>query len=203
MLTMTRMFRSVLRTGGALVISSLVIASCVTNPANDTQSNAYFDVPTLVQQQTAWLDSVNPKVILTATIGEQTEVDTLNKDSAAWAETLALFRQANINQPVLRGQYEVTDSVTKQGLRLTTYRASEAEIPYLKVYYQDTITRVHRIETAFQEDNLLYSTDRRMRMDFRQNGEQTYLQSFETVGRQKMILRDSVRYVARGEVLPR
>ena len=172
--------------------------------SEDIRQNPYFDLPALVEQQVQWLDSLNPSVVMQASIEGKKEAETLQKDSAGWAETLALFQQSDINQPVLQGRYEATDStLADRNLRLRTYRsqqAEQAEIPYLKVYYRDTLANVYRIETAFQEDNLLYSTYRRMWMNFTSYRGQPRLTSFETIGKQKMILRDSVTYVARGEV---
>ena len=171
---------------------------------DELQQKPYFDVPTLVQQQLYWLDSLNPPVVLEARIGTQTETETMHKDSAAWAETLQLFQQANINRPVLQGAYEESDSVASdQNLRIKTYHyqpGNATEIPYLRVYYRDSLANVYRIETAFQEDNVLYSTYRNMSMTFAPYQGKPRLTAFETVGKQKMMLRDSVTYLTRGKL---
>ena len=171
---------------------------------NELQQKPYFDLPALVRQQLHWLDSLNPPVVLQAQIGEQTESETMHKDSADWVETLQLFQQTDINRPVLQGEYEESDSVlSDQNLQVKTYRyrkATDTEIPYLKIYYRDSLPNVYRIETAFLEENILYSTRRNMWMTFAPHNGQPRLTAFETVGKQKMMLRDSVTYVARGEV---
>ena len=187
------------------MIGIVFVTGCIDNPVeSESPKTSYFDLAALVEQQVQWLDSLNPPVVLRATIGDRTETETMRKDSTAWAETLELFQKSDINQPVLRGQYEERDSLIQtQNLRVRTYRApraDRAEIPYLKVYYQDSLANVRRIETAFQEDNVLYSTYRRMWMNFAPYQGQPRITTFETVGKQKMILRDSVTYTARGEV---
>ncbi len=104
---------------------------------------------------------------------------------------------------MLQGAYEETDSVTQDSLRVRTYRAkraSTAEIPYLRVFYRDSLANVYRIETMFQEDNVLYSTSRKMWMTFAQRQGRPRIIAFETQGKQKMMLRDSVTYSARGEL---
>ena len=184
----------------------LLVVGCTQNSqvVSELQQKPYFDLPTLVEQQLFWLDSLNPSVVLHARIGTQTEQETVRKDSAAWAETLQLFQQTDINRPVLQGEYEESDSVLQdQNLRVKTYRHrrnNASEIPYLKVYYRDSLVNVQRIETAFQEDNVLYSTRRSMWMTFTPYQGKPRLTAFETVGKQKMMLRDSVTYVARGEM---
>ncbi|MGB3779692.1 MAG: hypothetical protein WA960_15125 [Tunicatimonas sp.] len=180
-----------------------LIACTPQSPVSELGKKPYFDVPSLVQQQLQWLDSLNPPVTLRASISGETQTQTLRKDSTAWAETFDLFRQADINQPVLQGAYEETDSVTQDSLRVRTYRAkraSTAEIPYLRVFYRDSLANVYRIETMFQEDNVLYSTSRKMWMTFAQRQGRPRIIAFETQGKQKMMLRDSVTYSARGEL---
>ena len=191
----------------ALCGSLLVAAGCGQRSRVEAESERkpYFDLPALVQQQIHWLDSLNPPVTLSTRIGTRTETETMQKDSVAWAETLQLFRKADINRPVLQGAYEEIDSVvTGQGNRhVRTYRAKkteQAEIPFLKVYYEDSLANVYRIETAFQEDNVLYSTNRTMWMTFSPYQGQPRVNAFETTGKQKMMLRDSVTYLARGEL---
>lgn len=185
-------------------LALLVIAACTPqSPMSDLGKKPYFDVPTLVQQQLQWLDSLNPPVTLRANIDGQTQTETMRKDSSAWAEAFDLFRQADINQPVLQGAYEETDSVTQDSLHVRTYRAKQArtaEIPYLRVFYRDSLANVQRIETMFQEDNLLYSTSRKMWMTFAPRQGKPRVTAFETQGKQKMMLRDSVTYSVRGEL---
>ena len=180
-----------------------LVACTPQSPVSELGKKPYFDVPSLVQQQLQWLDSLNPPVTLRASIGGQTQTQTMRKDSAAWAEAFDLFRQADINQPVLQGEYEESDSTTQDSLRVRTYRAKraqQAEIPYLRVYYRDSLANVHRIETMFQEDNVLYSTSRKMWMSFASQRGKPRVIAFETEGKQKMMLRDSVTYSARGEL---
>ena len=181
----------------------LVAACTPQSPVSELGKKPYFDVPSLVQQQLQWLDSLNPPVMLRASIGGQTQTETMRKDSTAWAEAFDLFRQADINQPVLQGEYEESDSATQDSLRVRTYRAKraqQAEIPYLRVYYRDSLANVYRIETMFQEDNVLYSTSRKMWMTFASRQGKPRVIAFETQGKQKMMLRDSVTYSARGEL---
>ena len=200
------MGKTLLPRSTCLILILLLTARCTLDSqiVDELRQKPYFDLPGLVQQQLYYLDSLNPPVVLQARIGTQTETETTRKDSAAWAETLQLFQQTNINRPVLQGAYEESDSIIpNQNLRIKTYRYKQTpsgEIPYLKVYYRDSLTNVYRIETAFQEDNVLYSTHRNMWMTFTPYQGKPRLTAFETVGKQKMMLRDSVTYVARGEV---
>jgi len=172
-----------------------------TNPAQQRQT-PYFDLATLVERQIARLDSLNPEVAVTARIGEQTQTQTFLKDSAGWAETLELFAEADLNKPVLIDQYLVQDSVLNDSAtKMRVYRAKrpqKVDIQYLKVTYQDSLAEVRSVEALFREENPLYTTQRQMTLEF---DEAELLQTYRTLGKQKMIFRDSVLYQTEGKLI--
>lgn len=165
---------------------------------NQLQKEPYFDLKGLINQQIAILDSLNPPVEIKAKIKDAEETITTQKDSSTWRASLKLLRDADINQPVLQGSYIVKDSFdSQQGLQLKLYEAKEnadTSIPYLKVYYQDSIANIKRIETVFQEINVLYSTQRIMSATFDHFEGKPRIMRFETQGKQKMLFKDSIFY---------
>ena len=166
--------------------------------SKDLNRKDYFDLPSLVEQQLVRLDSLRPTMEVVAQIGDREEVKKVKKDSAGWAETLKLFSDANINRPVLQDSYIVSDSTDQQhNWKVRTYRAKQpqnVEVPYLNVYYQDSLANIRRIETKFHEENLLYSTSRQLEMQFEATNSGPQLTGYSSEGRQKMIFRDSVHY---------
>lgn len=165
---------------------------------NQLQDEPYFDLKGLMNQQIAILDSLNPSVEIKAEIRDRAETITTHKDSSAWRAALKLFSDADINQPVLQGSYIVKDSFDNQkGLKLKFYEAKKSantNIPYLGVYYQDSIANVKRIETIFQENNMLYSTQRKMSVTFDNFDGELRIMQYKATGKQKMLFKDSVFY---------
>lgn len=165
---------------------------------NQLQKEPYYDLKSLINEQTALLDSLNPAVNITAQIDEKKETIATHKDSASWESLLKLFNDADINQPVLQGSYIVKDSFDNQkGLQIKLYKASNtstSNIPYLKVYYKDSLYHVKHIETVFKEENMLYSTQRKMSATFDTFRGNPRIVQYETLGKQKMIFRDSAFY---------
>ncbi|GEM_PF-1469597 len=166
--------------------------------SEELNQEPYFDLTGLVERQLAHLDSLRPSVEITATINDQQEVEAMQKDSTDWVETLKLFSEASINRPVLQGRYQVKDSTDQaNGWNIRIYRAqqpADVEIPYLAVYYQDTLQNVRKIETVFLEKNVLYRTERRMEMQLSPTELGPLLTKYQSSGTQKMIFRDSVHY---------
>lgn len=177
-----------------------VLTACdyTTEVSSELGEEPYFDLPSLVQQQLTQIDSLQPSVEVVAEIGDQQESQTLQKDSADWAETLKLFSDVNINRPVLQGSYLVKDSSDQQhGWQVKVYRAkkpTKVEVPYLIIYYEDTLENVRRVETEFREKNLLYRTRRQLAMQLEPVEVGSRLVSYQSSGSQKMIFRDQVDY---------
>lgn len=183
----------------SILLFYVLMAGCQQEEGVDKlRKTPYFDLKGLMNEQLTLLDSLNPAVEISAQIDEQKETVTTHKDSAAWESSLKLFNDADINQPVLQGSYLVRDSFDNQkGLQIKLYEAkhpAKTNIPYLKVYYQDSLPNVKHIETAFQEENLLYSTQRKMSATFDTFEGTPRLMQYKTTGRQKMLFRDSAFY---------
>lgn len=182
------------------IIGFIVLTACnyTAEVSNELGEDPYFDLPNLVQQQLAQIDSLQPLVEIVAEIGGEQEAETLKKDSADWAETLKIFSTVNINRPVLQGSYSVKDSSDQQrGWQAKVYRAKQPEkieIPYLIVYYEDSLENVRRIETEFREQNMLYRTRRQLAMQLQPAETGPRLVSYQSNGSQKMIFRDQVDY---------
>lgn len=171
---------------------------------NQLQREPYFDLKGLMHEQAALLDSLNPAVKFIAKIDEKEETIITHKDSASWTASLRLFSDADINQPVLQDSYTVKDSFDNQkGLQVKLYKAkntSKTNIPYLKVYFKDSLYHVKHIETAFKEENMLYSTQRKMSATFDLFKGTPRIVQYETFGKQKMIFRDSAFYAMQATI---
>jgi hypothetical protein len=168
------------------------------------ENKPYFDLAGVIEQQLMLLDSLDPQLRLTAAIGEQEESTLTRKDSASWAEMLQLYADADLNDPVLRGMYEVQDSSLENSpLRAKVFRArdEDVEIPYMKIYFEEVPENLRYVEALFREENPLYSTRRLMRLTFHEVSGLNRLSSFSSSGKQKMIFQDSVIYHTEGEIL--
>ncbi len=183
------------RLTGLLLLVTLY--SCQQEVVSELQKEPYFDLKGLMNQQIAMLDRVNPAVEISAQIAGEDETQTIRKDSAGWQASLKLLTEVDINQPVLQGSYIVKDSVDREhDLKVKWYVAkkADADIPYMKVFYQDSLPAVRRIEAAFRESNLLYTTQRKMSATFDAFEGSPRLKQYQAEGTQKVIFKDSVYY---------
>lgn len=157
----------------------------------------YFDVKGLLTQQVAQLArrhaAVTKRVSLRGGAPE-----TVRVPAVQWADELQIFFQADINKAALRGAYAV-DSVALPGgsLRRTYTRLPgqpNAPVARLMVLQQGAIAQ--EVAATIVQTNPLFSAQKQLRFHL-QNGQ---LRQYEVVGTQKLVLFDTLRYAAAGQV---
>lgn len=171
------------------------------------KSNAkrYLDMDSLVNVQVKYLTQSKATLEKKATIGDKTSSSTAVPDSTSWSHELDVFRQLDlINRPIYRDVYVVSDGVkdSKSNLLIKSFDApANSSVPYLRLYYQDTPTRLKKIEALYQETNALYGSQRKLEMLFDDTTGKPCLKGYLIIGNQKMILSDSVHYTIKSEVV--
>ncbi len=170
-----------------------------TEAINNTASS-YYDVKGLISRQVEYLSTLSPEVHVLATINGTKEEHLIGKsDSIYWARTLSLVNKANINQPALQGVYTIKDSSsnTPPYLEVKSFYPKNKEntdVLYLKVFYDSTLASIHHLEALVRNKNLLYVTERKMKLSFEEEHGNTRLSRYEVIGKQKIIFGDTVHF---------
>ncbi|MGI9545047.1 MAG: hypothetical protein ACR2MX_17430 [Cyclobacteriaceae bacterium] len=169
-----------------------------TEPATEATIIKYFDLGSLIEDQIAWLDSLNPKVKKLAVIDGQNEeqIDTID-----WETELVFFKQSDLNRPYLLdtyGSHEINENKVKK----TIYQPLDsADLGVVQLVIHSDSGQLKKIESVYQEQNLLYDNWRKATMDFALlNGEPRPI-TYQVEGWQKVIFKDKVDYLIRGEIL--
>ncbi|HRI80115.1 MAG TPA: hypothetical protein PLR06_11320 [Cyclobacteriaceae bacterium] len=121
-----------------------------------------------------------------------------------WETELEIFRELEkINKAASQGEYKIDDQVkdTKSNLFIRRYTANSEPVPIVEFYYQNEFPRLKKIEASIDERNALYSTCRKLKMEF-EEGEEGHplLTRYSVDGFQKMFLRDTVHLSMAGEI---
>lgn len=137
------------------LIALIFLSGCV-SPDKETGQADYFSIKAYIDQEVVRLDSAYGHLVKTATINEQTEVDTVQVHD--WKTELKAFIETDISKPALRGKYIVSDSTLADGASVTTYRAkSEKEdTQSLRVFRQDE--KIARLRIQARSKNFIYSS---------------------------------------------
>ncbi|MBF9221600.1 hypothetical protein [Hymenobacter ruricola] len=185
---------------GALVLSGLgLLAGCSdAGPAAPAARRPlYFDVKGLLTRQVEQLDQRHAAVTKRVSLrGGATE--TVRVPAVKWNDELQILFQADINKAALRGAYAV-DSVALPGggLRRTyTRRPGQPNAPVARLTVVQQGAMPQEVAATIVQNNPLFSAEKQLRFRL-ENGQ---LRSYEVQGTQKLVLFDTLRYSAAGQV---
>lgn len=164
----------------------LACTACETAPP-PSKPSAYFSLAGLVDAQVAQLKAAKPTVQRQLeTNGQNHQNITANID---WEKELALFKEADINKPVLQGAYQVEqrDSVRR-------YLLTNPKFPVKEMRIVGPEAAPNEVQVWFEEENSLYKLHRRLWLQFAGGR----LRQYRIEGFQQMLLSDSTHYRLEG-----
>lgn len=181
-------------------IIALLLFACETG-MREKPLNEYFDVISLIDQQSKLLSDLNPKIQKSIEVDGKQEKDTIEFDALGWKNELEVFKLADINKPTLHDAYQATEEETSEGKiwRYTTDQPSLA-IQYLNIHFKnDSI--VTKLEAHYRENNALYISERKFEINFKDSDNTAVLESYKIYGKQKMVMKDEVTFSIESKVL--
>jgi hypothetical protein len=157
----------------------------------------YFDVKGLLTRQVEQL--VQRKAAVTKQVSLRGgALETVRVPAVKWNDELQIFFQADINKAALRGAYRVDSVQLPDGLLRRTYTRlpgqPNAPVASLTVVQQGAVAQ--EVAATIVQNNPLFSAQKRLRFQL-QDGK---LSRYEVVGTQKLVLFDTLRYAASGQV---
>lgn len=183
----------------------MVLAIAASCSEHQPVVGSYYDIDSLFDKQIGFLLKAKATLEKNARVGEEdSHVVFVPEDSASWAEELEIFRNLNvINKPVNRGLY--LDTIRKDRSSNLTVRSFEAldddlSVERLDIFFLNVPEDIRRIEAIYREDNVMFTTRRRLRVDFRKQDGGAIISAYNVTGGQKMLLGDSVRYAVTAKI---
>lgn len=183
------------------LVLALALLSC---QQNETASQKFFDMDSLIDRQLIYLKGAKASLTKSASIDNASDQSTFTPDSAEWANELEVFRNLElINKPIYAEAYDIMDGQKDANSNLTVRSViakREVPIKFFKIYYQDAPHKIRKIEASLSEQNSLYYTTRKFSVELNDIKGQMILDKYSIQGVQKMILRDSVRFLISSHV---
>jgi hypothetical protein len=178
-----------------IVLITLIFLSCSTE---EQRTAGLYNVDSLFKTQIDYLVGHEAVISKKAVLNGVEKITTINpKDSLAWNEELAIFFELDVvNKPIHKGIYHIEEYAdNKSNLSVKSFSTTEdLPVRFLKVYYQNSLSQLRKIEAQYNEANSLYSSKRFLTMEFENVYNKTILTSYSITGGQKMFLDDSVQY---------
>ncbi len=182
------------------VISVMLMVSC--NRENLKYDKSYFDFDSLVNNQVQLITLAKASLSKKTFLNGKQDSATLLPDTTHWKHELDAFQQLDvINKPLFKGNYQSKDQEDDHSNLLVRSLTTKMKspVPEVKFFYQDG-SKLKRIESVFYESNVLYSTSRKLTLEFEEQRGTAMISKYSVQGFQKMILSDSVRFLIEGKL---
>ena len=181
------------------LLGGFLMVSCKKSP---DQADTYFD--SLVVAQVKYLSAANPSITKIARMDGKEDQAIFVPDPAIWKNELDVFLQlALFERPAYHDAYHMTDGLhdEKSNLLIRRY-ATDRDIPIaeLKFYYYKELKNLKKIEAVYRQANALYSTTRRLVLEFEEVNGMPVLNAYAIDGSQKMILSDSMKFSIQAKI---
>lgn len=182
------------------ILGFTLFTSC--NQSNLKYEKLYFDFDSLITAQEGAVVKKKLRLSKVVLLDGKQDQSASPVDSAGIAQELDVFRQLDlINKPLYRNAYQVSDGVedSHSNLTLRKYTTTrQSPIPWVTFYYQGDFHDLKKIESLYRENNTLYSTERRLLLEFDSSSGALLLSRYQLVGFQKMVLNDTVYFSVEG-----
>lgn len=173
---------------------------CSCSRENLTYDKPYFDFDSLVHTQVQRIVLANATLIKKTVLNGKKDSTLIRPDTSQWKHELDAFQQLDvINKPLFKGNYLARDQDDDHSnLTVRVYRAKiKSPVPVISFFYQDG-KKLRRIESVFNERNVLYSTSRKLTLEFNEQLGAVMISRYQMQGFQKMILSDSAKFSIEG-----
>jgi hypothetical protein len=178
------------------LFSLLIITQLISCRNSGEQPTTYFD--SLVVAQVNYLSRVSPSLSKFAKMDGKENQSSFTPDSTSWENELDVFRQLAIfERPAYHDAYLLEDGLEdKTSNLLIRHYVSRREIPIpeLKFYYYKQMKNLKKIEATYRQGNVLYTTTRKLVLEFDEIKGMPVLVAYRIDGSQKMIMSDSVKF---------
>jgi hypothetical protein len=175
-------------------LSLSLLSSCKNQPV---RSDGYFD--SLVSEQVTALNKSEARLIKISKLGNKSDSIVIKPDEQQWEKELSVFRLLNsYEKPAYKSSYSITDNVNDPNSNLlikSYFSARHVPVPELHFFYFHNIQRLKRIEGVYLEKNFLFSTSRKLVIEFGDQAGKPQIVHYSIEGKQKMAGSDSVTYL--------
>ena len=185
---------------GIVLISLIIFFGCDTKPENIGADETYFNLEEILIKEIEYLLQENAgieKAVISNNVEERIESQPSSKDE--WQSQLALFIDANIAKPGLRGAYHEESLTTMNGVSKTIYSAknNKLTVQTFECLYQNEV--LTQIGISMIEKNSIFTSTKDLTLYFNPTGE--HILGFDVKGKEKMQLKEELHFEIKAVII--
>lgn len=170
---------------------------------NLTYDKPYVDFDSLVRTQVLKLSGIKAIVRKKTSLNGKRDSTVFTPDSTQWKHELDAFQQLDvINKPLYKGNYQQSYRDDQHSnLIVHSYLAKvKSPVPEVKFFYRPNSKKIERIEAFFADGNWIYTTSRKMILEFEESHGMPVIAGYQVHGFQKMMGNDTVKFSIEGKL---
>ena len=179
------------------IFAVLLLTSCTGK--QQQKVDKYFSIPDFIDQQLEILAENQHQLLKTVNFGDTSETTSMDSRSyEQWEKELRIFKEHDINKPVLIDAYLVQET-DRPGGHTISYKlmdSTDSGILDMEILY-DSQEQVSGWRSRFKEENLLYCNFRELMLSTNEAG---ILESYLITGYHKLMFKDTVHYQLNVEI---
>lgn len=163
----------------------------------------FFDFDKLLDDQVSLLTERKRVLVKAASLDSAPTDTTFQPSMRGWERELEAFRLLEtINKPAFQKSYKVADAIEDpaSNLKIHEFTSDKARVTSVRLYYQNDLSRLKKIECDIVQQNLLYSNKDQLTMKFDDENGKAVLTGYSMSGYQKMILGDTTHFAIQGTI---
>lgn len=179
-----------------LFFAVLLLASACTPPSQEIVSEG-IDVDSLLLAQVRILNERKVQLSKSATVSAHPSDTSFIPTADQWRAELEVFLVFGTpNQKLYAGTYRAEGPMDdpRSNLSIRRYSNDQAPLRFLEIYYQGDFSRIRQLTGLVEEINPLYSTRRKLTLQFDDFNGTPALHGYFIEGFQKVVFRDTVRF---------
>lgn len=159
-----------------------------------------FSISELIDEQILQLQQEGDSVTKVAEVDGKQSGRRFLPTAESWGAELDIYRQLDlVNKTIYESEFHQAGPLEdpKSNLQIQEFSSETAPLSLLLVYYQESVNRVRKIEGVLKESNPLYTSWKKLTLEFEETGGKASLTSYGIEGFQKVAFRDTVRFSIR------
>ncbi|MBS1489874.1 MAG: hypothetical protein JSS93_05065 [Bacteroidetes bacterium] len=182
-----------------------VLAGALWSCVSDKQKykKIYFDFDSLITAQIKDIKKHEAVLLKKTILNSLVDSLSIKPDSIQLRNELEMFRQIDdINKPMYKGLYQMeTKEDINSNLTVRTFTTNiKTNVAFVKLFFNQKISRLKRIESSWAENNTMMNTQRFLMLEFDDYNGQPRLIHYRVTGYQKVIFSKSVSLAVEGWV---
>lgn len=183
-----------------VLLFCLSFMSC--KKAQTPKAQIQINIDSLLDHQIQYLQTSTLELEKESRINSTINTASLKSNEVNWSNELEAFRSiSTINKPTYYDQFKIeTLPDPKSNMIIKSWVTEELPVKNLKVYFLKSSNQIKKIEVELTQTNFVFSSNRKLNINFSAFGPFPAIEQYEINGTQKFFWEEPQQYSLKGTI---